>query len=135
MLRVNATDGDTATGGFARGFTTFGLFGAAGGFAIGTVAFFGGSAGFFNVVFFTDFFRGFLEGFLATFFAAVLFTVFLAAFFALPAVFTTRLVLAARFFAAAFLLALARGDLRTFFALRFLDAFFFGVATTNSFMT
>jgi hypothetical protein len=36
---------------------------------------------------------------------------------------------------AGFLVAPARGDLRTFFALRFFDAFFFGVATTNSFMT
>ncbi len=72
--------------------------------------------------------------FLAVFFA-VFFASFLATFFVLPALFTTRLLLAARFFAAAFLPALARGDLRTFFALRFFDIFFFGVATTNSFMT
>jgi hypothetical protein len=45
------------------------------------------------------------------------------------------LLLAARFFAAAILLARVGGDLRTFFALRFFEAFFPAVATTNSFLT
>ena len=105
---------------------------------------FGATARFFGVAFFADFFGNFavvfladfLAGFLATFFAAFFgdfFATFFAAFFeALPAFFDTRLLLAARFFAAAFLLALA-GDLRTFFALRFFEAFFPAVATKNSF--
>ena len=133
MLRGGVADGAVAVAGFARGVTAFGVFGAGSGFAAGTVAFEGGSARFVDAVI-ADCFEGFFEDFFAAFFAAF-FTVFLATFFALPAFFTTRLLLAARFFAAAFLLALARDDLRTFFALRFLDAFFFGVATTNSFMT
>jgi len=88
---------------------------------------------------FVDFFAGLLDDFPAAFFATDFFAAFLpvlpAAFFAFRAFFTTRLLLAARFFVAGFLVALARGDLRTFFALRFFDAFVFGVGTTNSFMT
>jgi hypothetical protein len=69
-------------------------------------------------------------------FLEIVFEVFLTPFLAL---FTTRLLFAARFFTAAFLatflLAPARCALRTFFALLFLEAFVLGVATTNSFMT
>jgi hypothetical protein len=86
-----------------------------------------------------DFFAGLLDDFPAAFFATAFFAAFLAvfptAFFAFRAFFTTRLLLAARFFVVAFLVTLARRDLRTIFAFRFFDAFFFGVATTNSFMT
>jgi hypothetical protein len=91
-----------------------------------------------SVVYFfaDDFFEGFLATFFAVDFLTAFFVVFLLAFFnAFPDFLATGLLLAARFFAAAFLPALARGDLRTFFALRFFDVFFFGVATTNSFMT
>ncbi|WP_311966870.1 hypothetical protein [Bradyrhizobium australiense] len=81
----------------------------------------------------------FVATFLVDFFAALFEAFFAASFFeALPAFFTARLLLvapflAARFFAAAFLLALAGGDLRAF-ALRFFEAFFAAVATTNSFI-
>jgi hypothetical protein len=84
---------------------------------------------------FEDLLAGCLAAFFATDFLAAFFAALLTVFFALPVFFTTRLLFAARFLAAAFLAALARGDLRTFFALRFFDSFFFGVATTNSFMT
>jgi len=108
---------------------------------------FGVTARFFDVACCTDFFADFLvvfladflADFLATFFAAFFgdfFATFFATFFeALPAFFTTRLLLAARFFAAAIFLARVGGDLRTFFALRFFEAFFPAVATTNSFLT
>ncbi|WP_246738223.1 hypothetical protein [Bradyrhizobium sp. CCBAU 051011] len=104
----------------------------------------GVTARFFGAVFVADFLADFLTAFFATFLAdffAAFFGAFFAAFFeALPAFFTPRLLvvilfLAARFFAAAFLLALADGDLRAFFVLRFFEAFFPAVATTNSFMT
>jgi hypothetical protein len=90
-----------------------------------------------------DFFAGFLAGFGAAFFVAFLtdFFVALAADFfdAFLAFFTVRprlagAFLAARFFAT-FLLTRAGDDLRTFFALRFFEAFFAAFATTNSFST
>src|SRR6185369_12045803 len=103
-------DGATAAVAFARGLTTFGLFGAAGGFATGTIAFVVGSTGFFDAAIFTDFFGDFLAGFLATFLATAFFTVLLATFFVLPAFLATRLLLAARFFDAVFLLLRAGED-------------------------
>src|SRR6266853_688782 len=69
------------------------------------------------------------NGFLGTFFAAVFFTVFLAIFLAF---FTERLPVLARVFDAAALTA-RLGDLRAFFAPRFLAVFFLAVATTISF--
>src|SRR5882672_3693866 len=74
-----------------------------------------------------DFLVGFLDGFLGTFFAAV----FVAAFLAF---FTKRLLVLARFFDAAALAVRALGDLRAFFAPRFLAVFFLAVATTISFI-
>src|SRR5258708_38135494 len=77
-----------------------------------------------------DFLVGFLDGFLGTFFAAIFFTVFLAIFLAF---FTERLPVLARVFDAAALTA-RLGDLRAFFAPRFLAVFFLAVATTISFV-
>ncbi|HTF79870.1 MAG TPA: hypothetical protein VK620_37110 [Bradyrhizobium sp.] len=82
-----------------------------------------------------DFLVGFLDGFLGTFFAAVFFAVFLALFVAaFLAFFTERLTVLARFFDAAALAVRALGDLRAFFAPRFLAVFFLAVATTISFI-
>jgi hypothetical protein len=133
VSRAGATDGATAAVAFARRLTTFGLFGAASGFATGTIAFVVGSTGFFDAAFFTDFFGDFLAGCLAAFFAAVFLAVLLAAFFVLPAFLATRLLWAARFLDAVFLLLRAGEDLRTFLAFFFLDVFLSAVATTNSF--
>src|SRR5882757_413607 len=82
-----------------------------------------------------DFLVGFLDGFLGTFFAAVFFAVFLALFVAaFLAFFTKRLLVLARVFDAAALAVRALGDLRAFFAPRFLAVFFLAVATTISFI-
>src|SRR5438445_6547070 len=91
------------------------------------------------VVLFADFFADFVAAFFAAFFGDFGATFFAAFFEALPDFLTTRLLLvapfqAARFFDAAFLPARAGGALRAFFALRFFEAFFPAVATTNSFM-
>jgi hypothetical protein len=76
----------------------------------------------FDFVFFEDFF----DGFLGAFFAAAVFLAVFLAFFA------ARVLFFVRFFSADALAARARGDLRTFFALRFLTVFFLAFATTNS---
>jgi hypothetical protein len=91
----------------------------------------------FDFVFFADFFAGFLGAFFAT---AVFLTVFLPAFFAaflavfLVAFFAPRLLTFARFFTAEAFAALARADFPAVFAFCFLEVFFLGFATTNSFM-
>src|SRR3954469_8356539 len=81
---------------------------------------FGAELTFFDLAFLA----GFLADFVAAFFVAGPFVAFFAVFFAF---FTPRVL----FFAAAFLMARTRGDLRTFLVF-FFEAFF---ATTNSFMT
>jgi hypothetical protein len=84
---------------------------------------------------FDDFLVGALDGVLGAFFAAVFFTVFLAVFFTIfLAFFTGRLPVLARVFDAAALAVRALGDLRAFFAPRFLAVFFLAVATTISFI-
>src|SRR5260370_4943276 len=71
-------------------------------------------------------------GFFAAFSPAALFFLFL--FIPFLAFFARRLLLCARFFTADAFAALARAGLRVFFAFRFPEDFFLGVATTNSFM-
>src|SRR6266702_2951184 len=124
--RDTGTAEGAATTALATAFLGFGTaFGAAGAFAA-TTSGLGVEAGLFDFAFFAGFlFAGFLTAFFAVFLAAV----FLAVFFAFL---TTPLLLAARFFAAAFLVTRGAAALRAFFAF-----FFFGVflafATTNSF--
>jgi hypothetical protein len=135
-LRDGATDDATAAGAFARGLTTFGLLGAAGGFATGTVGCFGDSAGFFDAVL-IDFFEDFVEDFLAAFFAPAFFFAFLPDFFA-AGFFTAFFIflagalfafVAATFLARFFDAALAAAT----FAFFFFEGFFL-VATANSFV-
>src|SRR5882724_5022719 len=88
---------------------------------------------------FDDFLVGVLDGFLGAFFAAVLFSAFFAFFLAgffsvFFAFFTGGLPVLARFFDASALAVRALGDLRAFFAPRFLAVFFLAVATTISFI-
>src|SRR5258708_6208739 len=122
VLRSVATTGAVAADAFARG--------GAAGFSADEVrsmaiAGLGAATAFFAAVFFSDFFEGALADLLVAFFAAdffaaffaVFFTAFLAAFFdALRDFFTTRLLLAARFLAAAFLVTRAGEGLRAFLA-------------------
>ncbi len=99
-------------------------------------------ARFVDVAFFEDLFAAvgvaFLEAFFVGFFAvflAVFFTVFLATLpDVLRALLGTRLLFVAPPFAALVLAAPVRRDRRASFAVRFLEAFFFGVATTLSFI-
>src|SRR5258708_3252253 len=112
-----------------RGATVFGLFSAE---EVRSMGFFGAATVFLATVFFAAFFAAFFAVFLVVFFATFL-EAFLATRFAvLPALFTPRLLFAARFFAVAFLPARAGATLRAFFALLFLEAFFLDVATANS---
>jgi hypothetical protein len=76
-----------------------------------------------DFAFFEDFFDVLLGAFLAVAVFCAVFLVF----------FVPRLLFFARFFIANALTARARGDLRAFFAPRFLTVFFLGVATTISF--
>jgi hypothetical protein len=91
---------------------------------------FGEEPRFFEMVFSAEILPDFFADFVAAVFFAVFLGVFLAVFFAFLA---TRVLLATRFFAAAFFETRERDGLRIFLAF-FLDAFFFRtVATTNSF--
>src|SRR4051812_40801315 len=138
VLRSAATAGLATEAGFARGLA--GLARSTTGAACTTGV---ASCDVSFVVLFAVFFADFLTDFLAAFFAPFLgafFATLPAVFFdALPASFTTRVRLAAPFlearFFAAFLPVRADGDLLTFFALRFFEAFFPAFATTNSFLT
>ncbi|WOH70074.1 hypothetical protein [Bradyrhizobium sp. BWA-3-5] len=86
----------------------------------------------------TDVLAAFLATFFAAFFGAFFATLRAALFDTLLPFFATRLLLVALtagFLAAVLLAARAGGDLRTFFALRFFEAFFPAFATTNSFIS
>jgi hypothetical protein len=110
----------------------------------------GAETDLFGLVALADFCGDFFPAFFTADFLTVFFVAFLVVFFTVfLAFFTVRLLVFARFFDAAALVARARGDLRAFFALCvlevllevffevffevFLEAFFFGDATTNSF--
>jgi hypothetical protein len=97
-----------------------------------TLVLFGVAPGLFGPAFFADF-PGDLSGalFAADFFPAVFFVVFFTVFLAF---FAPRSLVLARFFSAAAFAVRARGDLRVFFALRFLTVLFLAVATTISFI-
>jgi hypothetical protein len=84
---------------------------------------------FFKAAFLDDFLEALPKDFLvlaATAFFALFFVAFLPFFTARPLFFFTR-------FLAAALVTRAFCDLRIFFAFRFFEELFFGVATTNSF--
>ena len=83
----------------------------------------GGGIGFFATALFADFLTDFFAGFFDAGFLPAFFATFLA-------LFTVRLSALARFFAAGRLVA--RDGLRSFFAFRFLTAFFLAFATPNS---
>jgi hypothetical protein len=122
--------------------TGFGLLAADGVFPAAGAGL-GAETGFFDFGFAADFFGDFFVVFFAPAFLTTFFAVFLVAFFTVfftvfLAFFTTRLRVFARCFDAAALAERAGCDLRAFFAFRvlevFLEVFFFGDATTNSFM-
>src|SRR3977135_2709159 len=122
---------------FSFGVPTFALVPADNVFSA-TLVSFAAAMGSFGLPF-DDFLVGVLDGFLGAFFAAVFFTAFLAFFLAafftdFSAFFTGRLPVLARVFDAAALAVRALGDLRAFFAPRFLAVFFLAVATTISFI-
>ncbi|HEX9589810.1 MAG TPA: hypothetical protein VGA15_18955 [Bradyrhizobium sp.] len=105
-----------------------------------TLVLFGVALGLFGPAFFADFLGDFSGSFLAAdFFPAVFFAVFFAVFLAgfftvFLAFFAPRLLVLARFFSAAAFAVRPRGDLRVFFALRFLTVLLLAVATTISFI-